>query len=118
MLAYRREFQPSEQLDKPYVMVGIPALILLSERARAVPRVLFISAIFSALGGMLYRFSPTTIAYRAGHPSVYFPKIAELLMCLGYIGLAVVLFILAAKRFAILPGTLEQWRQYNSTVRK
>ena len=23
---YRREFKPSEQLDKPYVMVGVPAL--------------------------------------------------------------------------------------------
>lgn len=85
------------------LLVFIPALLLLSERIRRTPRVLFVAALFTGAGGILYRFTPTTIAYRAGHPSVYFPKVAELIMCLGYIGLAVVLFIAAAKRFAILP---------------
>ncbi len=93
-------------------LVLIPALIFLSPRLRAVPRILFVSSVLASIGGMLYRFSPTTIAYRAGHPSIYFPKIAELLMCLGYIGLAVVLFIWAAKRFAILPGTNSDWYSY------
>lgn len=93
-------------------LVLIPALIFLSPRLRATPRILFVSSVLASIGGMLYRFSPTTIAYRAGHPSIYFPKIAELLMCLGYIGLAVVLFIWAAKRFAILPGTNSDWYSY------
>ena len=100
------------------LLVLIPALLFMSTRIRSTPRALFIGAIFTALGGMLYRFSPTTIAYRAGHPSVYFPKIAELLMCLGYIGLAVVLFIIASKRFAILPGTLSDWRAYEKSIEK
>jgi Ni/Fe-hydrogenase subunit HybB-like protein len=106
------------------LLVLVPAMVLLNARLRTIPRVLFITSVFTAIGGMLYRFSPTTIAYRAGHPSVYFPKIAELVMCVGYIGLAVVLFIIAAKRFAILPGTLSEWRAYeehvknNRTVRK
>lgn len=85
------------------LLVLVPALLLLNARFRATPRILFVSALLTGAGGILYRFTPTTIAYRAGHPSVYFPKIAELIMCLGYIGLAVVLFIAAAKRFAILP---------------
>lgn len=83
-----------------------PAVVLLSACRRSIPRVVFVSAILAGIGGMIYRFTPTTIAYRAGHPSIYFPKIAEVLMCLGYIGLAVVLFIWAVKRFAILPGSV------------
>ena len=94
------------------LLVFIPALVLLNPRARLIPRVLFVTATLTGLGGILYRFSPTTIAYRAGHPSLYFPKIAELFMCLGYIGLAVILFIWAAKRFALLPGTGSDWDKY------
>ena len=94
------------------LLVLVPALMFLSPRLRSTPRVLFIGAILTAFGGMLYRFTPTTIAYRAGHPSVYFPKIAELVMCVGYIGLAVVLFVFAAKRFAILPATVSDWFAY------
>jgi hypothetical protein len=69
---------------------------------------LFVTATLTGLGGILYRFTPTTLAFRVNHPSVYFPKIAELIMCLGYIGLAVILFIWAAKRFAILPATARE----------
>jgi Ni/Fe-hydrogenase subunit HybB-like protein len=93
-------------------LVLIPALVLFNARLRSIPRVLFVTAILTGLGGVLYRFTPTTLAYRAGHPSVYFPKIAELLMCLGYIGLAVILFIWVAKRFAILPATTSEWDKY------
>ncbi|HEU4521122.1 MAG TPA: NrfD/PsrC family molybdoenzyme membrane anchor subunit, partial [Thermoanaerobaculia bacterium] len=96
----------------------IPALILLRPRARTIPRVLFVTATLTGIGGILYRFTPTTIAYRAGHPSLYFPKIAELFMCLGYIGLAVILFIWAAKRFALLPGTGSDWDNYVKQLRK
>jgi Ni/Fe-hydrogenase subunit HybB-like protein len=88
-----------------FLLLG-PAIVLLSARRRAIPRVVYVSAMLAGIGGMIYRFAPTTIAYRAGHPSIYFPKIAEVIMCLGYIGLAVVLFIWAVKRFAILPGSL------------
>lgn len=94
------------------LLVLVPALLLFNRRLRTIPRVLFVSAALTGFGGILYRFTPTTIAFRAGHPSVYFPKIAELLMCLGYIGLAVVLFIWAARRFAILPANTSDWDKY------
>lgn len=94
------------------LLVLVPALLLLNPRLRTTPRVVFVASILTAGGGILYRFTPTTLAYRVGHPSVYFPKIAELLMCLGYIGLAVVLFIWAAKKFAILPGSISDWNDY------
>jgi len=93
-------------------LVLIPSLFLFSARLRTVPRVLFVTSTLVGLGGILYRFTPTTLAFRVNHPSVYFPKIAELLMCLGYIGLAVILFIWAAKRFAILPASAADWDRY------
>jgi Ni/Fe-hydrogenase subunit HybB-like protein len=94
------------------LLVLVPALLFMNPALRRTPRILFTGAIFSALGGMLYRFTPTTIAYRANHPSVYFPKIAELIMCVGYIGFAVVIFIIVAKRFAIIPASMSDWHQY------
>ncbi|HEV7487542.1 MAG TPA: Ni/Fe-hydrogenase cytochrome b subunit [Thermoanaerobaculia bacterium] len=83
-----------------------PALVLFSERLRLSPRILFVSAVITAIGGLTYRFSPTTFAFRYGKASIYFPSLGELLMCLGYVGLAVALFIAAARRFAILPEPL------------
>lgn len=100
------------------LLVLVPALLFLKPQLRTIPRLLFVGSILTAFGGMLYRFSPTTIAYRAGQPSVYFPKIGELLMALGYIGIAVTLFIIASKRFAILPGTLSEWRAYEKFIKK
>lgn len=94
------------------LLVLVPALLLLNARLRTIPRVVFLASIFTGLGGILYRFTPTTLAFRVDHPSVYFPKIAELLMCLGYIGVAVVLFIWAVKRWAILPATNADWDRY------
>jgi Ni/Fe-hydrogenase subunit HybB-like protein len=89
------------------LLLLVPALILLNERLRRTPRVIFITSILIALGGVMYRFSPTTFAFRAGGNSLYFPTVAELLMCVGYISLAIALFIFAATRFAILPDQLK-----------
>ncbi len=94
------------------LLVLVPALLLLNARLRTIPRIVFVASALTGLGGILYRFTPTTLAFRVDHPSVYFPKIAELLMCLGYIGVAVILFIWAAKRWAILPGTNADWDAY------
>ncbi|MEO8382736.1 MAG: NrfD/PsrC family molybdoenzyme membrane anchor subunit [Acidobacteriota bacterium] len=85
------------------LFVLIPALVLLSARRRSIPRVLFVAAAATAIGGLVYRFAPTTLAFRYGRASIYFPSIGELLMCVGYISLAIALFILAVRRFAILP---------------
>jgi Ni/Fe-hydrogenase subunit HybB-like protein len=85
------------------LFVLAPALVLLHERFRRIPRVLFVGAATTAIGGLVYRFSPTTLAFRYGRASIYFPSIGELLMCLGYIALAIALFIVAVRHFAILP---------------
>lgn len=91
------------------LFVLVPALVLLNERLRHIPRVLFLGATATAIGGLVYRFSPTTLAFRYGRSSIYFPSTEELLMCVGYIGLTValfILFILVVRRFAILPDRL------------
>jgi len=88
------------------LFVLIPALVLLGARRRSIPRVLFVAAAATAIGGLVYRFSPTTLAFRYGRASIYFPSIGELLMCVGYISLAIALFILAVRRFAILPDRI------------
>jgi len=90
------------------LFVLVPALLLLDERRRRIPRVLFLTAASTAIGGLVYRFSPTTLAFRYGRASIYFPSIGELLMCVGYIGLAVALFILVVRRFAILPDRITE----------
>jgi Ni/Fe-hydrogenase subunit HybB-like protein len=94
------------------LLVLVPAFLFMSQKLREVPRLLYVGSILVGLGGMLYRFTPTTIAYRANHPSTYFPKIAELIMCIGYIGFAVVVFIWMAKQFAIIPAPVSDWYQY------
>lgn len=88
------------------LFVLAPALVLLNGRLRHIPRVLFLGAAVTAIGGLVYRFTPTTLAFRYGRASIYFPTTEELLMCVGYIGLAVALFILLVRRFAILPDRL------------
>ena len=100
----RVEVRKAERGEKLFVLV--PALLLLNERRRQIPRVLFITAAATALGGLVYRFTHTTLAFRYGHESIYFPTIGELLMWLGYIGMAIALFIVAVRRFAILPDRI------------
>ena len=88
------------------LFVLVPALLLFNVKLRHTPRFLFVASVITAIGGLVYRFTPTTLAFRHGHASIYFPSIGELLMCVGYIGLAIVLFIIAVRRFAILPDRI------------
>jgi Ni/Fe-hydrogenase subunit HybB-like protein len=66
-------------------------------------------ATLACLGGMFYRFIPTTIAFVPAHRAFYFPSLPEVLMALGYIALGIVAFVLAVKYFAVLPGKIEDW---------
>jgi hypothetical protein len=38
------------------LFVLVPALVLLDKRLRHIPRVLFLGAVFTAIGGFVYRF--------------------------------------------------------------
>jgi Ni/Fe-hydrogenase subunit HybB-like protein len=75
--------------------------------ARETPKNLLELAALACLGGMLFRFIPTTIAFEPARKAVYFPSVLELLMSVGYIALGVLAFVLAVKYFAVLPGRFE-----------
>jgi len=80
-------------------------------------RWMFLGYIFSSLGGMIYRFSPTTLAFRPNPESLYFPSTIEILVSLGFIAMGVAGFLLIVKRFAILPAPLYEWHDMASYFR-
>ncbi len=99
------------------VLVGVGGYLLrrsLQDRDR---RKMFLGYILSSAGGMIYRFSPTTLAFRPNPEALYFPVTAEVLVSLGFIALGVVGFLIAVKRLAILPAPLHEWHDMASYFR-
>jgi Ni/Fe-hydrogenase subunit HybB-like protein len=90
-------------------LILVPAVALRSKAVRETPRSLLNMATLACLGGMFYRFIPTTIAYIPAHRAGYFPSLPEVLMAIGYIALGIVAFVLAVKYFAVLPGEIADW---------
>ncbi|MFZ3263962.1 MAG: hypothetical protein WA172_08175 [Terriglobales bacterium] len=78
---------------------------------------MFLGYVLSSLGGMVYRFSPTTLAFRPNPQALYFPATIEILVSLGFIALGVAGFLVAVKRFAILPAPLYVWHDMASYFR-
>jgi Ni/Fe-hydrogenase subunit HybB-like protein len=90
-------------------LILIPAVALRSRAARETPRTLLNMATLACLGGMFYRFIPTTIAFTPARNASYFPSLPEVLMTVGYISLGIVAFAIVVKFFAVLPGENEDW---------
>jgi hypothetical protein len=78
---------------------------------------MFLGYILSSLGGMIYRFSPTTLAFRPNPESLYFPSTIEVLVALGFICMGIAGFLLVVKRFGILPAPLQEWHDMASYFR-
>jgi Ni/Fe-hydrogenase subunit HybB-like protein len=123
-LLWRRQVGAAFALDRMSLvflsetgLILVPALALLSSYVRQTPRSLLKVATLACLGGMFYRFVPTTIAYHPELHTTYFPAVPELFMCAGYIALAVVGLGLAVKYFAILPGGSDTWSNTFREVR-
>jgi len=70
---------------------------------------LFKLTILIAIGGLAYRFIPTTVAYRPDARTYYFPSVAELFIAVGLISIAIIAYLIAVKRFAVLPAPLSEW---------
>ena len=99
-------------------LILIPAIALRSKIVRQTPRKLLNMAVLACLGGLLFRFIPTTIAYMPARKASYFPALPELLMSVGYIALGIAAFGLAVKYFAILPGEIKDWHYMFKLVRQ
>jgi Ni/Fe-hydrogenase subunit HybB-like protein len=80
-------------------------------------RFMFLGYVISSAVGMIYRFSPTTLAFRPNPEALYFPATIEVLVSLGFISLGVVGFLIAVKRLAILPAPLHEWHDMASYFR-
>jgi len=100
------------------VLILIPAIALQRRAVRETPRSLLRMAILACLGGLFFRFIPTTIAFSPAHKTSYFPATPELLMTIGYIALGVACFGLAVKYFAVLPGEIKDWSCMFRVVRQ
>src|SRR5271157_5566956 len=99
-------------------LILIPAIALRSKTVRETPRSLLNMAALACLGGLLFRFIPTTIAFFPAHQAGYFPGTPELLMTAGYISLGIAAFGIAVKYFAILPGEIKDWNYMFRLVRQ
>jgi len=78
---------------------------------------MWIGYVLTSLGGMVYRFAPTTLAFTPGPKSLYFPAMIEILMSLGFIALGVLGFLLAVKKLAILPAPNQAWHDMAAYAR-
>jgi len=123
-LVWRGQLHSAFALDKwsllflfETALILVPAVALRSEVVRETPRSLLNMATLACLGGLMFRFIPTTIAYAPARKAVYFPSLPELLMTVGYISLGIAAFGLAVKYFAVLPGDIEDWNHMFRVVR-
>jgi len=85
---------------------------------RCSPRRMFYGALMALAGGMLYRFDPTTAAFQPKQAAIYFPSVIELLISMGFVSIAVALFIFLAKTLAILPGSIGLWHEMETRSSK
>lgn len=80
------------------------------------PRMMFHAHVIAAVGGMMYRFSPTTLAFKPKTGAFYFPSFLEILVSIGFVSLAIMAFMVLAKKLAILPAPMSYWREYEREV--
>jgi len=111
-LAYRGVFEMAFTFDRysivfllQTILLLVPAQALQIESVRSKPGNLFRLTLVLIIGGLLYRFTPTSIAFIPLGNYTYFPSVIEILMSAGFTALAVVIFLFAVKRFAILPAS-------------
>ncbi len=123
-LIVRGQFHAAFAFDKMSLMfllettlILVPAIALRRRVVCETPRRLLNMAVLACLGGLFFRFIPTTIAYMPARKASYFPALPELLMSVGYIALGITAFGLAVKYFAVLPGEIKDWNYMFRLVR-
>ena len=99
------------------LLLATPSVYLLRGENRRISSRLFLADVLIAVGGMLYRFDPTTFAFTARAGAVYFPSAIEVVIAAGYVCLAIAAFILAAKYLPILPAPVSAWHDLEEYAR-
>ena len=98
-------------------LTSIGAWLLRRSLATHETRSMFLGYVLSSAGGMIYRFSPTTLAFRPNPESLYFPTTIEVLVALGFVCMGIAGFLLVVKRLGILPAPLHEWHDMASYFR-
>ena len=94
------------------ILFLVTAVFMLRDSARQRDaRLMFHAHLIAAVGGMLYRFNPTTLAFQPKPGAFYFPTPIELLISVGFVSLAIAGFMFAAKALPVLPAPLRLWRR-------
>ncbi len=102
-------------METIFLIVAIVMLVDSARRRDA--QLMFHGYLATAIGGMLYRFNPTTLAFQPRPGAFYFPSAIEILISLGFIALGIAAFVLAAKAWAILPGPKWLWKQMENDTK-
>jgi Ni/Fe-hydrogenase subunit HybB-like protein len=98
----------------------VPAYYLRQPKYRNSSYHLFRNCFLIVIGGMLYRFDPTTFAYRpwrVGIVAYYTPSVIEVIISLSFICTCICLFMIAVKKLPILPAPMQQWYDLESYYR-
>jgi Ni/Fe-hydrogenase subunit HybB-like protein len=93
------------------LFLGVAIVMLIDSAKYKDARLMFHAHLVAAVGGMLYRFNPTTLAFQPKPGAFYFPSAIELLISVGFVSLAVAAFVWAVKNLAILPAPNYSWQQ-------
>jgi Ni/Fe-hydrogenase subunit HybB-like protein len=99
------------------ITILVPAIVL---RRSSNLKAMFLAQLSIAVGGMIYRFSPTTLAFMPRTNAFYFPAVQELLICMGFVSLGLIGFLAGVKLLAILPANNAAWMrmvEYEKAVR-
>jgi Ni/Fe-hydrogenase subunit HybB-like protein len=92
-----------------FLFLATAVFMLLDSSKRRDARLIFHGHLVAAIGGMLYRWDPTTLAFQPRPGAFYFPTPIELLVSVGFVSLAVAAFMFLAKVLPILPAPLRLW---------
>jgi Ni/Fe-hydrogenase subunit HybB-like protein len=98
------------------VILVVAAVTLFDSAKLKNARMMFHAHLITAIGGMMYRFDPTTLAFKPKSGAFYFPTAMEILVALGFVSFAVAVFIVAAKKLAIIPAPISYWHDYEREV--
>jgi Ni/Fe-hydrogenase subunit HybB-like protein len=98
------------------LLINVPAFVLLKPKWRNDPGMLYIMLVILTVGGLLYRYVPTTIAFIPGDRYFYFPSVAELIMSGGFVALAMIGYLYTVKYYNILPVPMSYWRASQSKL--
>jgi Ni/Fe-hydrogenase subunit HybB-like protein len=89
--------------------IGAAAWALRGDGVRGKAYPLYVNSLVMVIGGMIYRYAVPGLAYSSKPLSWYTPSVIEMMIATGLMATCVVLFLIAVKRYPILPAPISEW---------